>query len=271
MKFVPKAPREGINVSKTHPLKEALTLLLGISVVLAVLTAIIAWHVDWLVSLIPPEAEARAFESFELDLAAENDADLEERRAKVQGLLDRLAAHWDDNPYRFRAVVLKSGDANAAALPGGHVLVTTALLDQVESENELAFVLGHELGHFHGRDHLRRLGRTVVYGLVLTAVVGTSGSSLPDLTTLSGDLTSRGFDRAQEADADHFGLALVHAEYGHVGSSWHFFERLATEELAVQALLAYLSTHPASSERRDDLRDYARGAGWPVEGDTRPF
>jgi predicted Zn-dependent protease len=268
MKFVPKAPREGINVSKTHPLKEAGLLIGGICGVLVLGFIFLALSVDVLVRFISPELEAEVFSSMDFSGAGGEVAD--ERTAKVQALLDRLVEHWDDAPYSFRAHVV-TGEANAAALPGGTILVTTGLLDQLESENELAFVLGHELGHFKNRDHLRRLGREVVYGLAFATLAGVGGDSLPDLATLSRELTARGFDRSQESDADHFGLDLVFKEYAHVGSAWEFFERLATKDLAVDALIVYLSTHPASTARIEELKEWARGMGWAQEGPVEPF
>ena len=244
MDFVPKMPREGINVSKTHPLKEAATLIVGICVVLVLVFVFLALSVDVAVRFIPREWESQLFGAMDLDDMFEAVAD--DRTQNVQELLDQLARHWEDAPYTFRAIVVDSGDANAAALPGGTILVTTALLDGVESENELAFVLGHELGHFKNRDHLRRLGREAVYALAFAAVAGVGGGSIPDLATMSKELTARGFDRGQESDADQFGLDLVYEEYGHVGSAWKFFERLAAEALAAEILAAYLSTHPTS-------------------------
>ena len=272
MEFKARAPRDGVNVSKTHPLKEASTLIAGLVAVMVGLVLVAAWSVEIAVRFISPEAEARAFSSANLDSLVEEIGQLqEEHRRDVQRLLDQLLAHWEDAAYDFKVLVVDSGDANAAALPGGYIVVTSGLIEEVESENELAFVLGHELGHFHNRDHLRRLGRAVVYSLALGIVFGSSGTSVPDLGGLAGNLTSRGFDRRQESEADRFGLSLVQAEYGHIGSSWQFFHRLSEAAGELEDLVAYLSTHPASSARIEELRRYAEQQGWPLEGEVRPF
>jgi predicted Zn-dependent protease len=157
---------------------------------------------------------------------------------------------------------------NAMALPGGLILVTDGLLDRVGSENELAFVLGHELGHFHNRDHLRRLGRGMVYGLLMAALTG--GDPSLDPATFAGDLANRGFDREHERQADHFGLSLLQAEYGHVDGSWNFFESLLAEE-SDKILIIYLSTHPANATRIQELKIFAKEKGWPLEGELRSF
>lgn len=271
MEFKARAPREGINVSETHPLKEAATLVAGLVLVVVGLAAVAAWSVDLAIRFISPEAEARAFASLGLDPLFEGMGRLAEDRVdEVRRVLDKLLVHWPDAAYDFKVLILPSEEANAAALPGGYVLVTTRLIEEVESENELAFVLGHELGHFHNRDHLRRVGRGVVYSLALAVVVGSSGS-VPDLGTLMGNLTSRSFDREQEREADRFGLDLVQAEYGHIGSSWQFFQRLSEAGSKLDHLIAYLSTHPASESRIEDLRRYAALRGWPLDGPAEPF
>lgn len=271
MEFKARAPREGINVSETHPLKEAATLFVGLALLLGGLLVVVTWGVDVGVRFISPAAEARAFGSLDLDpLVAAVGEPTDVRRADVQRLLDGLLVHWPDAAYDFEVLVLATEEPNAAALPGGYVLVTTGLLEQVESENELAFVLGHELGHFYHRDHLRRLGRGVVYRLALGLVLGSAGS-VPDLGAILGDLGQRSFDRGQERAADRFGLALVEARYGHIGSSWQFFQRLSESSSRLEDLVAYLSTHPASRARIEDLRAYAGEQGWVLDGPTEPF
>jgi Zn-dependent protease with chaperone function len=80
----------------------------------------------------------------------------------LQALVDRLQTQCAALPYQITVHVQPSTAVNAAALPGGHMLVFSGLLTEMRSENELAFVLAHELGHYAHRDHLRGLGRALV-------------------------------------------------------------------------------------------------------------
>jgi len=269
MEFDPKLPREGFNTSPEHPVREFGLLVLGlVGIVLAVI-AVAALAIDRLVPLVPPHLEARWFGGW---LAPDDDGD--SRAALVQALVDRLAAHWDDRPYPFRVGVLDEPDPNALALPGGTILVTSGLLEGVGSENELALVLGHELGHFRARDHLRGLGRGLAAQLVLGAL-GTSGELVSSLGALAGALAQRGFDRRQEAQADAFGLELVHAAYGHVAGARDFFERLSQESQDASTrdrpLARYLDTHPLHADRVAALEAEARAHGWSTEGPLTPF
>ncbi len=271
MRFDPALPDEGINVSQSHPVKEVITLVSGIIVVGLTVSLIIATAVEWVVPLIPV--------SWEMKMAGWWSGDDDKERLPADGreqlladVAQRLSHHWPEMPYTIKTDILESDEPNALALPGGLILVTQGLLDRVASENELAFVVGHEIGHFRNRDHLRGLGRAVGFGVVNLIMVGAGAGQLGDFSSLVGSVTDRGFSRDQEREADDFGIGLVHAEYGHVTGSWHFFEHLRDAENAVeQRLAAYLSTHPLSEERIEHLRLLADARGWTIDGELIPM
>ncbi len=263
MRFVPKKPPEGINVSEVHPLAEAGTLILGLSIIFTAIALALVFFVDVILIIVPKETEAKLFSSWTPDDLIPIVAD-DERVSETRALVKRLAHHWPDSPYTFRLEVSEAESPNAMAFPGGLIVVTTALLDRVETENELAFVLGHELGHFRNRDHLRQLGRGVVLGIFFTVLSNNEGSA--NLGISIADLTLRGFSREQESDADSFALEIVYAEYGHVDRSWSFFDRKIEDDYGSSDLVSYFSTHPSASDRIEDLKRYAETHGWPLTG-----
>jgi predicted Zn-dependent protease len=268
VEYRPRLPREGVNVTDRHPLAELVTLVAGITAVVAVLMVAAFLFVEVVIRWVPPSFESRVFGSLwsEDPSGEEKDPRLETATA----LLERLASHWEENPYQLRLAIMEEEKPNAFALPGGAIYLTRGLLDSVESENELAFVLGHELGHFRNRDHLRGLGRGLIVSLTLSALVGGSAAeSVPQLVTT---VAERGFAREQEHDADAFGIALVQAEYGHVAGADGFFRRLpdATADVADE-FAAYLATHPVSEERIENLWDMAAENRWSVTGELTPL
>lgn len=266
MKFIPRQPREGINVSETHPLMEAGFLVAGLAAIFFGIVLFLVFLLEIVLLFVPPETETSLFSEFlpdDLVAVASDDARLENTRA----LLERLAAHLELSGLALRLEITDADSPNAMAFPGGLIVVTSALLDAAESENELAFVLGHELGHFNNRDHLRRLGRASLVAIVFSALVGGESGSGFGLTIAR--LTELSFDRGQERDADEFGLQLVNAEFGHVAESWRFFERL--EQEGADDALAYLSTHPSASSRIADLKSIAAASDWSTEGDVTPL
>jgi Zn-dependent protease with chaperone function len=267
MRHVAREPDPDVNVSKEHPLAEAGTLFAWLGASFVVVVAVLVFFVDAVLYFVPVEVEAEMFDSWlpqDIVTVAYDD----ERLLRVEALTARLARHYPESPYSFRVEIDDSDQPNAMAFPGGLIVVTTGLLDQVRTENELAFVLAHELGHFRNRDHLRTMGRGLVLSLwLLTAAGGdtaTYGASLADMTL-------RSFNRGQESDADAFALELVQAEFGHVAEAWRFFERLAEEGGDASLFAQYGSTHPSSRNRIEDLVDIAEENGWRTSGSVTPI
>jgi Zn-dependent protease with chaperone function len=263
MRFIPRKPREGINVSEEHPLVEAGTLIIGIGFIFAVITVALIFLVEIALYFVPEEKEAALFENWlpeDIVTVSPNDTRLQ----KVDAILWRLSQHYPETPYKFRIEIDDSEDMNAMALPGGLIVVTAGLLDALESENELAFILGHEMGHFKNRDHMRALGRGVVLGIMYVAISGSGAGT--DLGASVTDLALRGFSRSQESAADEFGLGIVQQEYGHVADSWRFFERIDEGDGELLELMTYLSTHPPPDNRIEALIEYAGANGWSISG-----
>lgn len=270
-RFDPALPDDRVNVSGTNPVAEAALLLGGLLAVVVAVAVVSSVAMEWLVPRLPVGLELRLFGGSWLPgVAAGREADESDdaRRLALQALVDRLALHWRENPYTLEVFVWQEETPNAFALPGGWIGVTTGLLRVVQSENELAFVLGHEIGHFHDRDHLKGLGRGLALGAVLSAV-GLSGvGPAGDLAGLAGGLAQRSFDREQESRADAFGLELVAAEYGHVGGATDFFRRAPEPgSLLGRRLGAYFSTHPVSEARIQAMEAFAAERGFALEGE----
>jgi beta-barrel assembly-enhancing protease len=238
------------NVSPEHPLAELATLLAGIALVgLGLLGA--AWlAVEAAVRWLPVSVEQHVFPGLDGESGA----------PALDALLHRLARHWPENEYALAIAVVEADEPNAFALPGGQLLVTSALLEQAGSENEVAFVLGHELGHLAGRDPLRGLGRGLLVSLAVAALGGAEGAGV---AATAAELGERTFSREQERAADRFALGLVAAEYGHVAGAADFLRRQAD---AGDGAASWLSTHPASGERARELERLAGERGWPTEG-----
>ena len=268
MEYQPRLPREGINVSARHPLSELVTLVAGVCLAVVLIAAAAFVLVEGLIRWIPPSFESRVFGSL---WSAGADSEGEDPRLEAAGaLLERLASHWEENPYELQLAIMEEESPNAFAVPGGAIYLTRGLLDSVESENELAFVLGHEIGHFRNRDHLRGLGRGLIVSLALSALTGGSAAeSIPQLVTT---ITQSGFAREQERDADAFGIALVEAEYGHVAGADGFFKRLPDAKADLgDEFSSYFATHPVSEARIENLQDLAARNRWSITGDLTPL
>lgn len=266
MRFQPKEPEEAINYSRESLVREAAVLLLAAGLAAAVLFLILGAAVEFAIPHIPVRWEKPIFGALAKAFVAD-DSPTED--TSLDDLVRRIASRWPDRSYEFRVSVVENGAPNAFALPGGGIVVTRGLLTRAESENELAFVLAHELGHFQGRDHLRGMGRAAAFTLLSATLGAATGIGAPNGLALAERLTQSGFNRAQESAADEFALDLVHAEYGHLAGAFDFFGR-DTAVGTGSAAVSWLSTHPSSGDRIERLEALARQRGWSLEGTKRP-
>ncbi len=135
------------------------------------------------------------------------------------------------------------GIANAFCFLGNKLFITNELLANIQSENELAFIISHELGHAKNRDNLKNLSVYLVTGMLFSFV---------DFLKPTSQYLALGYSRSMEAKADKFALESTRKMYGHTNGVETFFERLKKLKLnAAENSFAgeYLSTHPAIEKR----------------------
>lgn len=259
MKFTPRQLDENVNVSKTHPLTELFWLLGGLILIAGLVFVLLGFAADWAATKAPVSVERwlgkQALEHFPSE---ENDA----LKQRLQALLSNVPDDSSLNNYEFRVFLSDSEQVNAIALPGGSIVVFSGLLKQIESENELAMILAHELGHFAHRDHLRGLGRGL--GLTVAAALLFGEENAASSLTAKALMTFQvRYSQAQESAADSFALELLNKRYGHVGGGSDFFVRMA--KTAGSHLPYLLASHPHPEDRIKKLEALIADKGYRIE------
>ena len=127
----------------------------------------------------------------------------------VQSIGDSLAelSHRSDLIYRF--TVLDSPDVNAFALPGGYIFINRGLMVYLSSEEELAAVLGHEIGHVTARHSVRQISQAQVLSIISYALAREAGSAAGDLANIASGALVAGYGRDMELQADSLGAEYM--------------------------------------------------------------
>ncbi|NEQ28350.1 MAG: M48 family metallopeptidase [Microcoleus sp. SIO2G3] len=246
------------------PSNRQLLILLGL---FAVLVAGVIWFLSWLFNgliwLIPPSVERQL--GALIVPAYEQQAKPSPAQDTLNQLLGRLEAQLPTEQAQgrdYRVLYVSDATVNAIALPGDAIIIYAGLLKQAESENELMMVLGHELGHFAHRDHLRGLGRALMVQIAIAAFLGDAGAIQSLAASAVAAVSRSQFSQSQEREADEFGLALLQDVYGHVAGATDFFARMSQQK---GADLAFLSTHPAPGKRVKEIERLIKEQNYPVK------
>jgi Zn-dependent protease with chaperone function len=260
VKFSARLPETNVNVSPTHPLKELALLAGGLLAIVVGLYLALGLAVDLIVPRLSMDLEKKLAGAFIGEFAQSDEVASSTRT--LQALVDRLQEDCAPLPYSITVHVQESAAVNAAALPGGHMVVFTGLLAETTSENELAFVLAHELGHFAHRDHLRGLGRALVLMTASAMLLG-ADNSINSMIGQGITLTELSFSRRQETHADEFALETLFCHYGHVADATAFFGKIPEDDDPGR-FGHYFASHPENRRRIHHLEDLARERGYPT-------
>ncbi|MBN2429565.1 MAG: M48 family metallopeptidase [Deltaproteobacteria bacterium] len=260
MKIVNRQPQTTADVSSARGTagKEFRQLVLAALVVLVAVYFIVGLTVDLVVSRISFETETRIFKHVQVPVPTEQDASRSKSLQRAEEILAKLRKNPTVPPLPYRLVLIEDEKPNAFALPGGTIGVTTGLLAVLDEEVEVAFVLGHELGHFYHRDHLEGMGRAIGFQIILALF--SSGSGAESFGNVVEFALQRGYSRKREKMADRFGLELVHATYGNVKGVERLFQILLDERTLPGWAYMFL-THPSPGERIADLESFAATLG----------
>jgi beta-barrel assembly-enhancing protease len=201
-------------------------------------------------------------------------------RRYVQRVGGTVAAHAHRRlPYQFH-LIPNHNFINAFALPGGPVYIGEGMLDQMETEDELANILGHEIEHIDHYHCIERFQLEAQLKKIDLEVVG-------QLLQLPLDFWAAGYHKDEEFEADREGMALaVEAGYSPYGAVT-LFTRLAKlsneyvihaetpeqelSELAIQSLEGYFRSHPQPSERLAQANQLIVERHWQNRTAQRPF
>ncbi len=216
----------------------------------------------WLAhQLVSPEAEAelgrQAFQQIADKFPLARDPQL---NASVRRIGERIVHASGSSHGNWVFAVFESEQVNAFALPGGRVGVFTGMLKVTANEDQLAAVLGHEVGHVNARHGAERI--VAHQGITLALRLGAMLAALgdvpipPDLMVALGAGAAefgiiRPFSRAQELEADALGLEYM-AEAGYrPREAITFWKRM--QQLSDNGVPQFLATHPSSARRIDEL------------------
>jgi len=211
-------------------------------------------------SSIAPQAALTFEQMKKKDKVSDKPAVNQYAQCVVQPLINEARAQYPNLPEHWDIVVFDSDTVNAFAMPGGKVGVYTGLIDLTENQDQLAAVLGHEIGHVMAHHSAERLSEAQLTILAMT-VAGVALSHNNDQAAIMAALgigaqigVTLPFSRVHESEADQIGQQLM-AEAGFDPAQsirlWELMEKSGGDRPP-----ELLSTHPDPANRMQRLNDF---------------
>lgn len=252
--YINKLPDDSVNVSNENFLIETAKLVFSLVLIVAILYFALQVSINVIANNINPSYEKKLQVFFKNDILYDYD---DNRTLYLQSISDDIN-HCADLPYDIRISVSDDSQENAFALLGGDIVITTGMLDSLKNENELAFVIGHEIGHFKNKDHIKGLGNSLVLAFISMFI----GADYEDIFSISTTITGAEFSQVQEIDADLFAIDMMMCKYKNVVGATTLFSRMSEKDSSSH----FLSSHPDFSERISIMKSKINDSKFPNKG-----
>jgi predicted Zn-dependent protease len=143
---------------------------------------------------------------------------------------------------------------NAFALPGGQVFITEGLLGRLQTEDQLAGVLGHEVGHVVARHSADRMAKEeLTQGLTSAAVVATGDYNTAQMAQVIGNMINMKYGREQELQSDDLGVRFM-MESGYKPEELIGVMEILKQATGGQRQPEFSSTHPDPENRKEQIK-----------------
>lgn len=172
----------------------------------------------------------------------------------LDSIKERICYANSIDPEDIDICLIHSGEVNAFAMPGNHIIVYTGLIQYCDSASELSGILAHEISHIE-LNHIMK-GLVSQVGISVLAAVATNGNSAA-IARIVRMLSSKAYERSQEKEADANGVIyLEHAQINPEGFA-NIMDKLAQLQSDIPEEMTWISSHPDSKERAQTIRRLA--------------
>ncbi|MDR1679488.1 MAG: M48 family metallopeptidase [Prevotellaceae bacterium] len=162
-----------------------------------------------------------------------------------------------ESEYPVQITVVNYDEVNAFAMPGGHIVVFSGMLDRMNRHEELAGVLAHEYAHIHYRHSLRTIVRSLANYAIISIVIGDVSGISGLILENADNLRALQYSRELEKQADEYAFSLLREKgINPQGMIWLFetLQRLQEHSEINVTIPEFMSSHPDTKNRIEAMK-----------------
>ena len=198
--------------------------------------------------LYSPENDIKLGAKVAPDVEKELDGRIEDEalQAYIDRIGQKIARVCNRPDWEYHFVAVETEMVNAMALPGGYVFITRGMLEKLDSEAQLAAILGHEVGHVVARDTAAALSKQAGMTILMAAVM-VAEPKAANMAQMTGQILMLSYSRQDEQQADLAGLRYMY-EAGYNPEGMMETMRILQDMQKVRPV-EFFSTHPLPENR----------------------
>ena len=178
---------------------------------------------------------------------------------RLKRIGQRLAQVSDRQDYAYQFFLIEHKELNAFTIPGGRIYLFSGLYDRLKTDDQIAAVLAHEIGHCAARHTIKKFQAALGYNALMNIALGRIGSEgARQVASISANtimnLASSAYGRRDEYEADRLGLKYMHLAGHDLEGMIQSFQILEQESKGSRPPLI-LSTHPYIDDRITAVRN----------------
>lgn len=190
----------------------------------------------------------------------------EQAYAYIQAMTDEILNSGEvlyRDEFAWEVHIIDADVLNAFCTPGGYIYVYTGLIQYLDNVDDLAGVMGHEIAHADLRHTSRQMQNSYGISTLLSILLGDNASSLEQIAAdLAGNVSSLQFSKKFEKESDARSVEYLAATDFACNGAASFFEKLTADgQGSTSGLEDFLSTHPSSESRIEDINAKADEIG----------
>lgn len=174
----------------------------------------------------------------------------------VDSIVTRICAENDIERDFIKIHIVDKSEINAFALPSGHLVIFSGLILASDNQEELSGVICHEIAHIELNHVMKKLVKEIGLSVLISITTGNNnGETIKGVIKL---LSSSAFDRSLEREADLKAVDLLVNARIDPEPFANFLYKLADNNPELMKYLSWISTHPESKERAEEIIEYCK-------------
>lgn len=171
-------------------------------------------------------------------------------QSKIERIGNKILKYVSRTGITYKFKVMETDEINAFSMAGGNIWVTTGLLNYIDNEDQLAFVIAHEIAHEDLKHNMKRVQ-------MLFRVKQIGGSEAEYFAMIAQNLATMPFGKYQEYESDEAGVIWMKKAGYNAQAALDFFTKLSNLDPDGEKDLGYIyRSHPYPGERKANLKKY---------------